>query len=151
MPTPCPTCQLVLASGVASAVCLCLVSVFAFALFWPQPPSIRCDRRRRCVPVVAASAWAGRGASGCVYKAVHMPTLRLVAVKVIPVFEQDKRRQMIKELRALYSNLVPLDKDKAAASSTSGVPNTSVCPCRRPDHAHRHTRWHPSRPFEVSP
>ena len=37
----------------------------------------------------------GRGASGVVYKAVHIPTLRIVAIKNIPVFEQVKSNQML--------------------------------------------------------
>ena len=48
----------------------------------------------------------GRGASGVVYKALHAPTLTLVAVKDIPVYEQEKRHQMVTELQALYHNLV---------------------------------------------
>ena len=51
----------------------------------------------------------GRGASGVVYKGVHVPTMRLVAIKTIPVFDHDKRQQMIKELKALYANLAPID------------------------------------------
>jgi hypothetical protein len=50
----------------------------------------------------------GRGASSTVYKAFHVPTLKLVAVKVIPVFEQDKRHQMVTELQALYNNMAPI-------------------------------------------
>lgn len=51
----------------------------------------------------------GRGASGVVHRALHVPSMRLVAVKEIPVFEQEKRRQMIKEVKALYSNLAAID------------------------------------------
>jgi len=51
----------------------------------------------------------GKGASGSVYKALHIPTLRLCAVKEIAVFEAEKRRQMIVELQALYKNIVPID------------------------------------------
>lgn len=35
-----------------------------------------------------------------------MPSLRLVAVKTIAVFEEGRRHQMVRELRALYQNLV---------------------------------------------
>jgi len=52
----------------------------------------------------------GRGASGVVREMLHEPSLSLVAVKSIPCFEQRKRLQMIKELKALYANLVPVRK-----------------------------------------
>ncbi|CAK4706732.1 hypothetical protein LEN26_013811 [Aphanomyces euteiches] len=60
----------------------------------------------------------GRGASGVVYKAVHLPTLKVVAIKEIPVYGKNQRRQMVRELHALYSNLVPLDENK---TSSGGV------------------------------
>ncbi|KAF1331277.1 Ste/ste7 protein kinase, partial [Globisporangium splendens] len=53
----------------------------------------------------------GRGASGVVHKALHVPSLLLVAVKVIPVFENEKRHQLIAELKALYNNLSTLSDD----------------------------------------
>ena len=43
----------------------------------------------------------GKGAGGIVYKAVHVPSLRIVAIKKIAVFDQDKRHQMVRELKAL--------------------------------------------------
>ena len=36
----------------------------------------------------------GHGASSVVHKALHVPTLRLVAEKVIPVFDEEKRHQV---------------------------------------------------------
>lgn len=63
----------------------------------------------------------GKGASGVVYKALHRYTLRLVAVKVVPVFDDNKRAQTVSEIKALYRNhLVPL------ASSDATFPRT--CP-----------------------
>ncbi|CAI5700554.1 hypothetical protein KXD40_007467 [Peronospora effusa] len=50
----------------------------------------------------------GHGASGKVYKALYMPTFILVAVKVIRVYDQKKRHQMVRELKSLYVNFVPL-------------------------------------------
>lgn len=50
----------------------------------------------------------GRGASGVVYKAIHIPTLKVVAIKDVPVYGRGQRRQMVRELHALYSNLVPM-------------------------------------------
>lgn len=41
-------------------------------------------------------------------QALHVPSLRLVARKDVPVFDDSKRKQMVRELRALYLNLVPL-------------------------------------------
>lgn len=47
----------------------------------------------------------GQGASGVVFKAFDLVELRLVAVKVMPVNDKDKRRQMVSELCALYESL----------------------------------------------
>lgn len=65
----------------------------------------------------------GRGASGVVHKALHMPSLLLVAVKVIPVFENEKRHQLIAELKALYNNLSTLSDDDATQR-----PRLVACP-----------------------
>jgi len=51
----------------------------------------------------------GQGAGGVVFKAVHAPSLRIVAVKTIPVYDPLKRSQMINELTALYANIAPID------------------------------------------
>jgi len=45
----------------------------------------------------------GRGACGVVYKGLYAPTLTLVAVKSIIVYDQSKRKQMLGELMALHS------------------------------------------------
>ncbi|EQC29673.1 STE/STE7 protein kinase, variant [Saprolegnia diclina VS20] len=50
----------------------------------------------------------GKGASGVVHKALHVPSLLLVAVKVIPVFENEKRHQLIAEVKTLYNNMSSL-------------------------------------------
>ncbi|POM61390.1 Serine/threonine protein Kinase [Phytophthora palmivora] len=60
----------------------------------------------------------GHGAGGKVYKALYMPTFRLVAVKVIRVYDQQKRHQMVRELKSLYVNFVPL--------ATATFPSTSA-------------------------
>ena len=52
--------------------------------------------------------FAHSGASGVVHKALHVPSLLLVAVKVIPVFENEKRHQLIAEMKTLYNNLASL-------------------------------------------
>ncbi|KAF1321077.1 Ste/ste7 protein kinase, partial [Globisporangium splendens] len=69
----------------------------------------------------------GRGASGVVHKALHVPSLLLVAVKVIPVFENEKRHQLIAELKALYNNLSTLSDD-AVDRKTVACPEI-VCLC----------------------
>eukprot|EP01029_Cantina_marsupialis_P002339 TRINITY_DN1215_c0_g2_i1.p1 TRINITY_DN1215_c0_g2~~TRINITY_DN1215_c0_g2_i1.p1 ORF type:complete len:661 (-),score=214.10 TRINITY_DN1215_c0_g2_i1:233-2215(-) len=61
----------------------------------------------------------GRGASGVVYKMIHRPSLKTVAVKKIPVFEQGKRHQMVQELRTLNTN---------SASLTSTHSSKIPCP-----------------------
>ena len=61
----------------------------------------------------------GRGAGGTVYMAVHAPTLRVVAIKKVKVQQDEKKRQIYREVQALYSNLVPLDK---AASMQAPCP-----------------------------
>ena len=47
----------------------------------------------------------GQGASGVVYKALDLSEMRLVAVKMISVFDRTKRRQMVRELSALFHML----------------------------------------------
>ncbi|KAJ8525701.1 hypothetical protein ON010_g15413 [Phytophthora cinnamomi] len=68
----------------------------------------------------------GRGASGVVYKAIHIPTLKVVAVKDVPVYGRGQRRQMVRELHALYSNLVPMaDNDSPVPQYPAPVKSTS--------------------------
>ncbi|OWY99350.1 Serine/threonine protein kinase [Phytophthora megakarya] len=61
----------------------------------------------------------GHGAGGKVYKALYMPTFRLVAVKVIRVYDQQKRHQMVRELKSLYVNFVPLATATFPATSAA--------------------------------
>ncbi|ETW00598.1 serine/threonine protein kinase, variant [Aphanomyces invadans] len=68
----------------------------------------------------------GRGASGVVYKAVHLPTLKVVAIKEIPVYGKNQRRQMVRELHALYANLVPLDENKSKARGAIRLPSPYI-------------------------
>ena len=70
----------------------------------------------------------GRGASSVVYKALHVPSLRMVAQKVIPVYDDEKRRQMVRELRALHANIVPLDGEDGDAGAVEGG-DAPPCPC----------------------
>lgn len=60
----------------------------------------------------------GHGAGGKVYKALFMLTFQFVAVKVIRVYDQQKRHQMVRELKSLYVNFVPL--------ATASIPSLAV-------------------------
>ena len=55
--------------------------------------------------VLVKVADLGRGASGVVYSAVHMPSFRVVAVKEIRFADRAARHQCVKELRMLWMNV----------------------------------------------
>ena len=50
----------------------------------------------------------GSGASGAVMEALHVPSLTIVALKMLPVYNQEKRLQVSREIQVLYKNLVSL-------------------------------------------
>eukprot|EP01035_Chromulina_nebulosa_P019614 gene19614-25521_t len=54
----------------------------------------------------------GQGASSVVYKALDLMTMKLVAIKMIPVFERGKRRQMVQELSAMFDLLRKKQEDQ---------------------------------------
>ncbi|KAF4037602.1 Protein kinase domain [Phytophthora infestans] len=88
-------------------------------------PSTQSDRRQQHTKKhLVKLGVLGRGASGVVHKALHVPSLMLVAVKVIPVFEYEKRHQLIAELKALYNNLSTLPDTDASESARQTV----ACP-----------------------
>ena len=47
----------------------------------------------------------GQGASSIVYKAFDMSRIQLVALKTVPIFDREKRHQMVRELNSLYNLL----------------------------------------------
>lgn len=47
----------------------------------------------------------GTGASGVVSEAIHVPSLTIVALKMLPIYNQEKRRQVSRELAILCKNL----------------------------------------------
>ena len=49
----------------------------------------------------------GRGASSLVRRAIHRPSGKPVAVKILSVFEKSKRDQLMRELRTLYTSNFP--------------------------------------------
>jgi serine/threonine protein kinase len=63
----------------------------------------------------------GHGASGWVYKVVHVPTLTLLAAKVVPIFNKEKRHAVHKELLALHANRTPFKSLVQAAAGAVGT------------------------------
>ncbi|CAM9758524.1 unnamed protein product [Chrysoparadoxa australica] len=59
----------------------------------------------------------GKGASGMVYKAFDLITLKLVAIKVIPIHCRAQRRQLVHELCSLYDSLKATPGSPASAGS----------------------------------
>lgn len=86
--------------------------------------STRSDRPPNTKKHLVKLGVLGRGASGVVHKALHVPSLMLVAVKVIPVFEHEKRHQLIAELKALYNNLSTLPDAESVENARQSV----ACP-----------------------
>ncbi|GMH60924.1 hypothetical protein TrST_g8755 [Triparma strigata] len=60
----------------------------------------------------------GRGACGIVHEALHVPTMRLVAVKSVPVGDAEKRRQMTSELATMH-NMCSGSLTSSAATTTT--------------------------------
>lgn len=57
----------------------------------------------------------GRGAGGVVFKAIHVLTLNIVAIKKVRMATQAKKKQVMREVQALFANLIPLsDKRKGS-------------------------------------
>lgn len=85
-------------------------------------------------------ATLGSGASGVVSEAIHVPTLTLVALKMLPVYNHEKRLHVSRELGVLYRNLAEMrlvddlygeggsqdESDSARQSSSSS--NKARCP-----------------------
>jgi serine/threonine protein kinase len=75
----------------------------------------------------------GAGASSIVYKAFDVDDLQLVAVKMVPVYDRAKRRQMVRELSALFmilrqrqNELAILATDDTEISTTKNISNSSM-------------------------
>ena len=50
----------------------------------------------------------GEGSSAVVHRALHLPSLTLVAVKQVRILEPEKRAAMAREIKLLYATMVPL-------------------------------------------
>jgi hypothetical protein len=57
----------------------------------------------------------GSGSSSSVHKALHLPTMRLVALKALPLYDSERRAQMMRELKILYSNLATINSTSPSA------------------------------------
>lgn len=68
----------------------------------PAPSSTTTTPRRMRESTILLEE-IGRGGGGTVHKAMHVPSMRLVAVKMMEVHDDKKRSQMIVELKALLS------------------------------------------------
>lgn len=90
----------------------------------------------------------GEGATGVVYRAFDLLDLRLVAVKVIPVYDQSKRRQLVHELSSFYDGL-KARRRRSKSVVTHEVPgeggslpsHLGLVPVAAPATASRHHCW----------
>lgn len=65
----------------------------------------------------------GSGASGFVIEALHIPTLTIVALKMLHVHNDTKRKQLSRELEVLYKNLTELKLVNETLGSTDILDN----------------------------
>jgi len=71
----------------------------------------------------------GSGNSGTVHKALHFPTMRIVALKALPLYDAERRAQMMRELKTLYLNLANI---RQSPTTRSRVPSTASSCCASP-------------------
>ena len=81
----------------------------------PPPPPLTTTPRRTREPTILLEE-IGRGGGGTVHKAIHVPSMRLVAVKMVEVHDDDKRRQILQELKTLHSMKTVRDRRPAKQS-----------------------------------
>ncbi|KAG7383497.1 Mitogen-activated protein kinase kinase 5 [Phytophthora boehmeriae] len=72
----------------------------------------------------------GKGAGGTVFLSLYLPTLRLVAVKEVVVYQEEDRHMVKRELHALHENLAPIDMDTSDTTTTTNpkAPNHRFFP-----------------------
>lgn len=69
----------------------------------PPPPPLTTTTPHRKRETTILLEEIGRGGGGTVHRAIHVPSMRLVAVKMVQVHDDQRRRQMTNELKALLS------------------------------------------------
>lgn len=63
----------------------------------------------------------GKGAGGTVYLSLYLPTLKLVAVKEVVVYQEEDRHMVKRELHALHDNLAPIDTEAPQSSGSDAL------------------------------
>eukprot|EP00624_Nannochloropsis_granulata_P003119 evm.model.NODE_25904_length_47336_cov_19.557947.9 len=63
----------------------------------------------------------GSGNSSAVHKALHVPTMRLVALKALSLYDAERRAQAMRELKILYSNLANINATRMTRMEPSIV------------------------------
>lgn len=58
---------------------------------------------------VCAVHSVGRGAAGEVSLGIYVPTMKMVAVKAVSVYDEEHERQTMGEIHAVHEQLVPID------------------------------------------
>jgi hypothetical protein len=71
----------------------------------------------------------GNGASGVVMEANHVPTLTIVALKMLPIYSQEKCENLTRELVILHKNLAALSLVDNSLSEDSNNNNGSSQKC----------------------
>lgn len=82
----------------------------------------------------------GEGATGVVYRAFDLFDLRLVAVKIIPISDQNKRNQLVHELSSLYDGL-NARRRRASEIALSSPPFRRTCLSPTSPRGLRHFSW----------
>lgn len=84
---------------------------------------------------------AGEGETGVVYRAFDIFDLALVAVKVIPVNDQKKRRQLVHEVSSLYGRLGMRGQRRRRANTAYRISMTGEAPGVANSYTTRHYSW----------
>ncbi|CAM9652013.1 unnamed protein product, partial [Scytosiphon promiscuus] len=84
---------------------------------------------------------AGEGETGVVYRAFDLFDLSLVAVKVIPVNDQKKRRQLVHEMTSLYGRLGMRGQRRRKATTAFKISKADDLPRAVKPTATRHSSW----------